>query len=68
MYVTVLGIKGIRRRCFAVNFADAVGLPPGRCRLFDVDYTFSLIPLVGVLPLMCYRWCARCAQCAAAHQ
>jgi hypothetical protein len=29
-----------------------------------------LLPLVGVLPLKCYRWCAQCAAdsgCAAAH-
>jgi hypothetical protein len=66
------GVKmwGIRRRCFVVNFAAAVGLLPGGCRLFDVDRTLSLLPLVGVLPLMCYRWCAQCAAdsgCAAAH-
>jgi hypothetical protein len=45
-----------------VNFADAVGLPPGGCRLFDVDCTLSLLPaLLGVLPLVCYRSCAQCA-------
>ena len=37
MYVTVLGMKGIRRRCLVGNVTDAVGLLPGGCRLFDAD-------------------------------
>ena len=61
MHVTVLKMKGIQRRCSVVNVADAVGLLSVGCRMFDADCKLSLHPLVGVLPLVCYRWCAQCA-------
>ena len=44
-----------------MDFADAVGLPPGGRCLFDVDCMLSLLPLLGVLSLVCYRWRAQCA-------
>ena len=37
MYVTVLGMEGIQCRFLVVNITDAVGLPPGGCRMFDAD-------------------------------
>ena len=51
MYVTVLGMEGIQCRFLVVNVTDAVGLPPGGCRMFDAHCNLSLHPLLGVLSL-----------------
>ena len=58
MYVTVLRMEGIRRKCLVVNVADAVELPPGGCCMFDADSTYPIAPsggcaAAGVLQMVC---------------
>ena len=54
MYVTVLRMEGVQCRCLVENVADAVGLLPGGCRLFDAICWVCCL-------LVCYRWCPQCA-------